>query len=104
MGWYRPYGPPPPGARTTPGGLVWRDAVGPSAAGNKPDEAALRAALPGMGAIARGDIDDGRAAMLRGRDGAAEVLHAEARGQLTMEQCRARVGTARERVHRRKGG
>jgi hypothetical protein len=58
-------------------------------------------------ALVAGELDDGRARMMRGRNGAAGAIKAESdrRGWgLSGDQCTERAGAARGRADRRKGG
>lgn len=61
----------------------------------------------GAGALVDLDPDDGRARMLRGRDGAALALMTETRQRgypMTWDAARERASGARDRYYRRNGG
>ena len=100
MGWVRPISGPKAGQ------LVWRDS--PMYPAVRAPSSADTAGLPPVpSALLEGELDDGRAAMMRGRDGAARQLQLETerRGYAyTWDQARDRVGTARDNVSRRSGG
>ncbi len=84
------------------GGLEERPDRDPTA--NRPPGTPATPDMLGAGALVDLDPDDGREAMLRGRDVAAQALQTETANRgypYSWDQCRDRASNARDRAHRR---